>query len=161
MESEVNNEAAFHSELESEYGSPSSLPPAPNGLKLKKKTLYVVLIIFAICFFYFKCYDGTSGDSGKHSVLTVRFSSRPETDVTRIKNTLKIGGMLKCGYNRDYTMVVEKIDKKFDDFGAVDSNGSYYILPAVLNWISSQGWKFQQKFCVNMNDDNAEYYFVK
>ena len=69
--------------------------------------------------------------------------------------------MLKCGYNRDYTMVVEKIDKKFDDFGAVDSNGSYYILPAVLNWISSQGWKFQQKFCVNMNDDNAEYYFVK
>lgn len=140
---------------------PSSSASRTNGLKIRKKTIYMIVGILMVWFLYCKGYIPFLGVSGRHAVLTVRFSSNPETDITRITNTLKIGGMLKCGYDKEYAKVVESIDEKFDKFGAADSNGSYYILPAVLNWISSQGWKFQQKFCINMNDDNAEYYFVK
>ena len=160
MESEMNSKPTIQNE-EAEDQNPSSTFPASYDLKFKKKTLYILVAILVACFVYFKCNDTTLKSSGGHAVLTVRFSASPETDVTQIKNTLKIGGMLRCGYDREYTKTIKQIDKKFDDFGAADSNGAYYILPAVLNWISSQGWKFQQKFCVNMNNDNAEYFFVK
>ena len=105
---------------------------------------------------------GDTEGSSRHAVLIVTFSDDVDADTVRIKNALRVGGVLKCGSDEKYVEVIESIDKTFElRFAALDSKGSYQILPAVLNWISSQGWTFQQKFCINMNHANAEYYFVK
>lgn len=123
-------------------------------LSRNKKLVAVIVVLVAI-------FGGFGNKNEKHAVLTVTFGDSPETDHAQIENTLKIGGFLKCGADSDYVKVLKDIDSKFENYGAIDSKGAYYILPAVLNWISSKGWKFQQKFCINMNDNNAQYYFVK
>jgi len=126
------------------------------GFKLKRSNIIAIAILAVICLLFFN-----SGNKESHAVLLVRFRDNPNTDTKLIENALKVGGLLDCGHNRQYVKVIKSMGDDFDKFGAEDSEGSYFILPAVLNWISSKGWKFQQKFCINMNNDNAEYYFTK
>ncbi len=145
--------------MESYEAENFSSQPEPQStictkLGVNKKLVTVIIAIVAALWIF--------GDKAeKHAVLTVTFGDFPETDQAQIANALKIGGLLKCGADSKYVKVLKGIDSKFERYGAIDSNGSYYILPAVLNWISSKGWKFQQKFCINMNNDNAQYFFVK
>lgn len=97
----------------------------------------------------------------EHAVLEVTFSSSPEKDKTLLQNVLRIGGSLECGHNSEYVDFLRSCDENFERTAASDSDGRYRIRAAILNWISSKGWKFQQKFCINLNENNSEYYFVK
>lgn len=96
-----------------------------------------------------------------HAVLVVRFSGTPDVDEVLVKNVLSKGGAITCGYDSDYVRFLRRYDEDFDEAAASNKDGKFSIHPAVLNWISSKGWKFQQKFCINLNDENAEYYFIK
>ena len=96
-----------------------------------------------------------------HSILIVQFSQSPDKDKVLLDNALRVGGMITCGSDGDYVTFLRNYDENFDAAAAENSNGKFVIRPAVLNWLSSKGWKFQQKFCINLNEDNAEYYFVK
>ena len=127
-----------------------------TGFRLTPRNLITFAFVVLIGWLIFG-----SGNADKRAVLLVRFRDNPTTDTQLIENTLKIGGLLDCGSDQQYVKVIKSMDGDFDKFGATDSQGSYYIMPAVLNWISSKGWKFQQKFCINLNNDNAEYYFTK
>lgn len=72
---------------------------------------------------------------------------------------LKIGGMLRCGKDGEYIDKIHTIDKTIKDCCAMDSDGNYYVRPSILNWISSKGWKFQQREYVG--NGTSRYYFVK
>ncbi len=96
-----------------------------------------------------------------HAILIVRFSDSPEQDKVLLENVLRKGGSITCGNDSKYTAFLRNYDREFDMAAATDRDGSFLITPTILNWISSKGWKFQQKFCINLNHDNAEYYFVK
>ena len=146
METENSQETSLEVDKENEQ----------IGFHLKTKKLIMIAIAILIGWLIFD-----SDSTEKKAVLLVRFSETPTTDIQLIENALKIGGLLDCGSNQQYVNVIKSIDEDVDKFGAKDSKGSYYIMPAVLNWISSKGWKFQQKFCINLNNDNAEYYFTK
>lgn len=123
-----------------------------------------MIAVAVVMIFLCGCRENITGvDSliAGHAILKVTFSSSPEKDETLLRNVLRIGGSLECGYDSEYANFLRSYDENFDMAAASDSNGKYRIHPAVLNWISSKGWKFQQKFCINLNEDNAEYYFVK
>ena len=121
----------------------------------------VGIVLFCFLCVYLAFIDGCFGNFRKNAVLVVYMSDEPDTDVLLIKNTLRNGGLLKCGTDEKYVKFVQSIDSSFIAYTAFDSKGAYRIQPALWNWICSQGWKFQQKFCINLNEGNAEYYFVK
>jgi len=98
---------------------------------------------------------------GGHALLVVQFSNNPEKDSVLLRNVLRTGGAINCGCDGDYVKFLREYDENFDMAAASNKDGQFSIQPAVLNWIASKGWKFQQKFCINLNADNAEYYFVK
>lgn len=114
------------------------------------------------------CFCGCSDDLSQlesaitgRAILIVRFSNSPDMDKVLLNNALRVGGLITCGNDGDYVTFLRSYDKNFDAKAATNSKGDFLIRPAVLNWLSSKGWKFQQKFCINLNEDNAEYYFVK
>ena len=96
----------------------------------------------------------------KNKVLIVQLSSSPSglaADSVYIEKALKNGGMIVL--NPD---IVRKVDpdwiKKYD---ITDAEGNYLTYPMMLNWVSAKGWKLQSVFCVNLNPDNKEFYFIK
>lgn len=126
------------------------------------QVLRAIILCIVIC--VLGCRDNiTSLESAVigHAVLVVRFSSSPDEDRVLLGNALRKGGMITCGYDGDYVRFLREYDEDFDEAAASNKDGKFSIHPAVLNWISSKGWKFQQKFCINLNDENAEYYFIK
>ncbi len=127
-----------------------------------KVLVRAIILCAAIC--VLGCRDNiTSLESAiaGHAILVVRFDSSPEEDRVLLENVLRKGGGLTCGYDSDYVAFLRRYDENFDAAAASDKDGKFSIQPAILNWISSKGWKFQQKFCINLNNDNAEYYFIK
>ena len=115
----------------------------------------VLITLIAIAMIFF------CGCSERHAILIVSFHGLPDKDNILLQNALRTGGSLRCGDSSDYVDFLRSYDRYFDTTAASDSNGQFLIRPAILNWISSNGWKFQQKFCINLNEGNAEYYFVK
>lgn len=96
----------------------------------------------------------------EHKVLIVIFSKNPSglaADPVYIRKAMENGGLIRL--NAD---TVRNLDpewsKKYD---TTDNEGSFLVLPMVLNWVSSKGWKLQTVFCINLNEDNKEFYFVK
>ena len=113
------------------------------------------IVIGALGAFVIGCFLFFGGcEKHKHAILMIDFAERPDTDVALVKNTLKIGGLLRCGQDGEYIEKIHSIDKTIKDCCAKDSHGEYYIRPSILNWISSKGWKFQEHFA-------DRYYFVK
>lgn len=96
-----------------------------------------------------------------NAVLIVHFDDDAEADDVLLDNTLRRGGYLEMSTSSAYVEFLRKHDKYFDLAAASNEEGKFLVLPAILNWVSSKGWKFQQKFCINLNSDNAEYYFVR
>ena len=141
-----------------------------NKCTMSKVILSMAKLMFVVVFMsVVACVAGcrdniTSLESAitGHAILVVRFSNaEPDMDKVLLNNALRIGGILVCGYDSEYVKVLREYDENFDAAAASNKDGQFTIQPAVLNWISSKGWKFQQKFCINLNENNAEYYFIK
>lgn len=117
----------------------------------------VLTVILTSLFIISSCskYATASTDS---RVLIVKFCDEDEkTDLKQIKE-----GLIKGGYIEINSDSIMSIDPEFDSkYANTNSANKYYIKPALLNFVSGQGWRFQQKFCINLNENNAEYYFIK
>lgn len=97
----------------------------------------------------------------RNAVLIVKFSEDPNMDDVLLNNVIMHGGFLEMSASSEYVDFLRKHYPKFDCAAAANKDGQFAVIPAIFNWISSKGWKFQQKFCINLNDQNAEYYFVR
>ena len=129
-----------------------------NGIPHFRIVIGALVVLIIVVFLLF------GGDEKhKHALLMIDFvelsGEKPDTDVVRIKNTIKIGGMLRCGKDGEYIDKIHTIDKTIKDCCAMDSDGNYYVRPSILNWISSKGWRFQQREYVG--NGTSRYYFVK
>ena len=126
-----------------------------------------ILAILVACYAYFYGIniEGYFGSfMGKHAVLIIRINNDfkdLDPDAEQIRNALKVGGYVELATDKSGAEFIRSVDVKFDLFGASDANGEFYIRPAVLNWISSHGWKLQQVWCINFNEENMEYIFVR
>ena len=124
-----------------------------NGIPHFRIVIGVLVVLVTGCFLFFG-----GCEKRKHAILMIEFVQRgdekPDTDVVLVKNTLEIGGLLRCGNDDVYIEKIQSIDKTIKDCCAKDSEDKYYIRPSILNWISSKGWKFQERFA-------DRYYFIK
>lgn len=76
------------------------------------------------------------------------------TEVSLINNALQKGGSVTLNVD-----VLRQIDPQFDSkYTASNSNGQFYIRPAILNFIGGQGWHLLQIFGL---PGNPQYFFVK
>jgi hypothetical protein len=76
------------------------------------------------------------------------------SEVALIKEALKKGGGLTLN-----VAVLRNIDNNFDSLYTVsNSDGQFFIRPAILNFIGGQGWHLLQIFGL---PGNPQYIFVK
>ncbi len=76
------------------------------------------------------------------------------SDSTQINKALSNGGMIRLSNSS----IEDSLSYKIERYAASDSSGSYWVLGALLNYISSEGWRFVQAPQSGLND---KYYFVK
>ena len=112
--------------------------------------------------------------NGKHAILIVRLSYAtygtreiaPDMDAVLLRNVLSGGGTITCGCDHEYIEFLRTFDSNFDMAAAANKDGKFNVKSAILNWIASKGWVFQQKFCApnargGYAEHEFEYYFVK
>lgn len=95
----------------------------------------------------------------QHAVLEVNLV--PDTleeykDSILLENALRQGGSLDMATNREYTKFLRAFDDNFEAFATVDQDNNYIIRSAILNWISSKGWKL-----ISISADRDTYVFVR
>lgn len=98
-------------------------------------------------------------ENKNHKVLIVSLSNSSglANDKVYIEKALRNGGYIEID-----TDTVRSIDPKWlDNYSTTNGEGSYLVRPMLLNWVSSRGWKLQTVFCVNLNVENQEFYFIK
>ena len=125
--------------------------------------ILAIFVVYSIRYYDINVEGYFGSFIGKHAVLIVRLNNGygDDADAEQICNALKIGGYLELSADKRGAEFIRSIDEKFDVFGASDANGTYYIKPAILNWISSHGWKLQQVWRSDFNGINVEYIFVR
>ena len=127
--------------------------------KNRQYTVIIILLSFialGIAYMSFSQYREKNSSElfdSTQRVLTVRLSFNQDadpSDYTQISRALENGGMILLSLdNLDSTF-----KSQISSYGACDSNGTYYTLGALLNYISSEGWTLST--C-----DNTTYYFSR
>lgn len=62
------------------------------------------------------------------------------SDSVQISNALENGGLIRISMDE----MNENLHNKIGEYGAYDVSGSYYVFGALINYISSEGWKLEQ-----------------
>lgn len=80
-----------------------------------------------------------------HGALVVGITDVGDEDLsdsTQIRNAVEDGGMMIIALDGDW--LDENFISGYGMYGAVDSDGYYYTLGTVLNFIASEGWELVQ-----------------
>lgn len=126
-------------------------------------TLEFLLFIISIGIGYlvFSQYRQThSSDSldSSNRVLVVQIDddlkSDDLSDDVQIKNALKNGGMIRMK-----TIDIDRsLKQKIDRYAATGSDGNYWVIGALLNYLASEGWELTQAPTTGLS---PMYYFRK
>jgi len=120
-----------------------------------KKIFVSVMLLFA---FASLTGCGAKQNNGE-SVLVVRVvSDANEVSETALaKSALQSGGEISIN-----VALARELDIEFDaKYTNCNADGKFLVQPALLNFIAGNGWSFKQLFCINMNEENAKYFFTK
>ena len=119
-----------------------------------KTRIWSVLLAAAII--AFACSPAVSfdlfGEKGC-KILFVRTEDgeNKASEVLLVREALDKGGMITLN-----TDVAKEIDRDFESkYTATGSDGKYFVLPAILNFVGGQGWTFVQMQL------GPQYIFVK
>lgn len=125
-------------------------------MKEYAKKILLALAVVGVALLVSSCKAGIVSKDSR--VLVVEICDSTESaDLTLVKEGLAKGGYIKLSVDAAKT-----IDPKFEEkYANMDSYGYFMKIPSMLNFVAGQGWSFQQKFCINMNESNAEYYFIR
>ena len=124
-------------------------------MKEYAKKILLALAVVGVALLVSSCKAGIASKDSR--VLVVEFCDEGKADLEQVKEGLAKGGFIEL----DET-VAKNIATDFEEkYVCLDSDGYYRVIPALLNFVAGQGWAFQQKFCINMNESNAQYYFIR
>ena len=134
-----------------------------SNRKLKCLIALVVLLIVLcgyLCYVVFRSTNSTGVIDSNHRVLIVSLenglSDSYRSDKTQMKNALEDGGMVRIRPTNEDIIYSVGID--YLDYGASDSDGNYWTIGALLNYIASRGWTLVQTPSTGLSSD---YYFIK
>lgn len=115
------------------------------------KIWYTVLIVI-----FLSLYACSNSENKGDYVLIVHVSDYP-SEAKVVEQALQKGGQI--GINVSKAM---ELDSNFENkYAVADSEGSYQVIPALLNFVGDRGWTLVQVFCINLNAENKEYFFTK
>ena len=136
---------------------------ADSNRKIKCLIVLVVLLIVLcgyLCYVVFRSTNSTGVIDSTHRVLIVSLenglSDSYRSDKTQMKNALEDGGMVRIRPTNEDIIYSVGID--YLDYGASDSDGNYWTIGALLNYIASRGWTLVQTPSTGLSSD---YYFIK
>ena len=95
----------------------------------------------------------------QHAVLEVNlvpYTREEHKDSFLLSNALRQGGSIEVAMEGEFTSFLQEFDSSFEENATVNQDGKYVIRSAILNWISSKGWRL-----ISLSADNATYVFVK
>lgn len=92
------------------------------------------------------------GCGNSNAILVVHLNSDERSDAVQIENAVDKGGQLSL--DKESIPVMDEIGPDVEGYGALNSQGSYYVNGAILNWVADKGWRL---VAVNLNS----YYFVR
>ena len=116
-------------------------------MKMKKKCFWGFGIL-CVVFVLVSCNAqiGNKGDK----ILFVQLSDNASSE-KEIREALEKGGQVTLS-----TDVLKSIDSNFESkYAVLNSNGKYFIRPAILNFVGDRGWNLLQR------DDSDDYLFTK
>lgn len=125
-------------------------------------TFLVILCLIVGAAIFLEHFNGMGLVKSNHRVLvlTVLNDSKDKdsdfSDSVQIKNALNNGGLIRVDLSEDN--LFQSFDRRtIQTYAALDENGSYWPLGALLNYIASNGWTLVEA------PDNVilTYYFVK
>ena len=96
----------------------------------------------------------------QHAVLEVfltPYAITANKDEVLLSNALSKGGRIDIVADSECVEFLREFDSSFDEYGTLDRENKYKITWAIINWISSKGWKL-------IRDDSAAggtYIFIK
>lgn len=131
-----------------------------QGVSLEGVVLLLVLILICNIYLCYTVFAQSGSFSSSHRVLLVNMeddiSISKASDSVQVKNGLNNGGTIRI---KDSNDGYEKaFGKAYVAYGAEDSSGSLWTKGAVLNYISSHGWKLIQAPSSGFSDT---YYFTR
>ena len=120
--------------------------------------IILTIIVFYLAFSQFRKNNTTEIFNSTNRVLLVEIDSDLErddlSDYTQIQNALKDGGTMRLNPNN----LDKTLDSKIDYYAATDSNGQFWVLGALLNYIASEGWELVQAPTTGLA---TNYYFIR
>ena len=109
--------------------------------KEKSYTLWLLLIVLLLIINLALAHAGISINAS-FRILIVEVADRNEDPSERsvVEKSLRQGGMIKVNVE-----LARKLEPGFDKLYAVsDSTGKFLTTPALLNWVSDQGWELRE-----------------
>ncbi|MFA5546430.1 MAG: hypothetical protein WDA14_12345 [Sphaerochaetaceae bacterium] len=124
--------------------------------------ILLILILIGLTYLSINVYRETNSSevidsSGRVLLVGIGSDDSDLSDETQVKNALSNGGMVQLSMSKDTLKDVLSSDV-YGYYGASDSEGYYYTLGALLNYIASRGWTLIQAPSTGLSD---EYYFIK
>ena len=95
----------------------------------------------------------------QHAVLEVTifpYTQEEYKDTVLLNNALHQGGSLDMAMDEEYTNFLRELDDGFETYATANKDRKYIIRSAILNWVSSKGWKL-----LALSSDSCTYVFVK
>ncbi len=155
-----NSQQSFETHASDSLPVNAQLPSTDTIEKKLKKSVFL-LRIATICLLLLLLLQIWQSHSfgiipSSSRVLVVQLSQDMDdiSDKTQVENALKNGGMIKV----DVEKLTNSFGYEYQYYGASDSEGTFYTLGGVLNYIASKGWTLVQPPTTGLSD---MYYFVK
>ena len=131
-----------------------------NGVSLEGVVLLLVLILICNLYLCYTTFAQSGSFSSSHRVLLVSLeddiSASNASDSVQVNNGLHNGGTIRIKDSNDG--YAKAFGKAYMAYGAENSSGSLWTKGAVLNYISSHGWKLIQAPSTGFSDT---YYFTR
>ncbi|MGD1816249.1 MAG: hypothetical protein ACPKNR_04365 [Pleomorphochaeta sp.] len=129
-------------------------------IKLGAIKFFLFIVVIEIGYLCFMMYQEYFDKNISTRTLIVNIGDINDdiefSDSTQIENALSTGGMIIISLDSDW--LDKNFNKYYSIYGANDSEGMFYVMGGVINYISSNGWLLVQAPSSGLNNS---YYFTK
>lgn len=129
--------------------------------KLGVIKIFLFILIAELFFICFNQYQKLYSTNNSPRTLIVSIEDIDDSDINfspseQIENALENGGLIYINLDSDW--LNDNFYQYYGLFGATDSEGMYFVLGGIINYISSKGWTLVQAPTSGLNNF---FYFTK